>query len=353
VRVRKSSRKGPGARRKSRKEEENKQMAILVTGGAGYIGSVMVETLLARGDDVVVLDNLSRGYRAAVPPDVPFYQGNIGDRKLVQRIASEHQIDACIHFAAFAYVGESVEQPALYFENNVEQGIALLDGLITAGVRRLVFSSTCATYGEPQQIPIPETHPQAPTNPYGWSKLFMERIMESYGLAYRLKFVALRYFNAAGATAERGEAHHPESHLVPNVLRAAAGELPFVSVFGNDYPTPDGTAIRDYIHVADLCSAHTLALDHLRGGGSSDFINLGNGQGYSVLEVIEAARQVTARPIDIRFEPRRAGDPSRLVGDAAKARAVLGWQPAFPDLASILRTDWEWRATHQNGYAAF
>ena len=312
----------------------------------------MVEALRARGDAVVVLDNLSRGHRAAVPVEVPLYQGNIGDRALVQRITGEYQIDACIHFAAFAYVGESVEQPALYFENNVEQGIALLDSLVKAGVRRLVFSSTCATYGEPQQIPIPETHPQAPTNPYGWSKLFLERIMESYDRAYGLKFVALRYFNAAGATAARGEAHHPESHLVPNVLRAALGELPFVSVFGNDYPTPDGTAIRDYIHVADLCSAHTLALDNLRSGGPSQFINLGNGQGYSVLEVIEAARQVTARPIDIRFEPRRAGDPSRLVGDAAKARALLGWQPKFPGLAAILRTDWEWRANHENGYAA-
>jgi UDP-glucose-4-epimerase GalE len=328
------------------------KMAILVTGGAGYIGGVMVETLRARGDEVVVLDNLSRGYRENVPADVPLYEGNIGDRALVQRITTDHRIDACIHFAALAYVGESVAEPARYFQNNVEQGIALLETLIKAEVKHLVFSSTCATYGEPLHIPITEKHPQAPTNPYGWSKLFLERIMESYDRAYGLKFVALRYFNASGATAHRGEAHEPESHLVPNVLRAALGQLPFVSVFGKDYPTPDGTAIRDYIHVRDLCSAHLLALEYLRGRGISEFINLGNGHGYSVLEVIETARQVTGRPIDIRIEPRRAGDPSRLVGDATKGRTLLGWQPRYPDLASILRTDWEWRSRNKTGYPA-
>ncbi len=327
-------------------------MAVLVTGGAGYIGSVMVELLRARGDEVVVLDNLRRGHRAAVPSDVTFYEGSIGDRELVTRIGREHNVESCIHFAALAYVGESVAEPALYFQNNVEQGIAFLDGLLQSGVRRIVFSSTCATYGEPQRVPIPEDHPQQPTNPYGWSKLFMERIMESYDHAYGLKFVALRYFNAAGATAERGEYHEPESHLVPNVLKAALGQLPFVSVFGNNYPTPDGTAIRDYIHVADLCSAHILALQHLRGGGKSECINLGNGQGYSVLEVIETARQVTGRPIEMKIEAPRPGDPSRLVGDANKARTLLSWQPAYADLASILRTDWEWRIKHPHGYAS-
>lgn len=316
---------------------------ILVTGGAGYIGSVTAELLRARDERVVILDDLARGHRSAVPPDVPFYEGSIGDRDLVSRITQEHEIEACIHFAALAYVGESVTDPSRYFINNVEQGIALLDALLKAGVRSLVFSSTCATYGEPQQIPISEDHPQRPTNPYGWSKLMMERIMESYDLAYGLRFVALRYFNAAGATKERGESHEPESHLVPNVLRAALGDISAVSVFGNDYPTPDGTPIRDYIHVADLGQAHILALDHLRAGGDSDHINLGNGQGYSVMEVVEAAKRVTGRPITIKIEPRRAGDPSRLVADAGKARKVLGWQPQYPDLAAIIRTDWEWR----------
>ena len=316
---------------------------ILVTGGAGYIGSVTAELLHARGQRVVILDDLARGHRAAVPPDVPFYEGSIGDRDLVSRITQEHDIEACIHFAALAYVGESVTDPARYFNNNVEQGIALLDSLLKSGVRRVVFSSTCATYGEPQQVPISEDHPQQPTNPYGWSKLMMERIMESYDTAYGLRFVALRYFNAAGATHELGELHEPETHLIPNVLRAALGEISAVSVFGNDYPTPDGTPIRDYIHVADLGEAHILALDHLRAGGSSERINLGNGQGYSVMEVIETARQVTGRPITVKIEPRRAGDPSRLIANAAKARKLLGWQPDHPDLASIIRTDWEWR----------
>ena len=317
---------------------------ILITGGAGYIGSVTGELLRKRGESVVILDNLYRGHRDAVPAEVPFYQGDIGNRDLLSRITSEHSIEACIHFAALAYVGESVSDPARYFQTNVEQGITLLDELLKAGVRRLVFSSTCATYGEPRQVPISEDHPQNPTSPYGWTKLMMERIMESYDLAYGLRFVALRYFNAAGATQERGELHEPETHLLPNVLRAAQGHIPAVSVFGDDYPTPDGTPIRDYIHVADLGAAHILALDHLRKGGESQQINLGNGHGYSVMEVIETARQITQSPIPVNIEPRRAGDPSRLIADATKAREVLGWKPAYPDLASIIRSDWEWRS---------
>lgn len=324
---------------------------ILVSGGAGYIGSVTVEVLRARGEQVVVLDNLSRGHRAAVARDAPFYNGNIGDRELVARIASEHEIEACIHFAALAYVGESVAEPARYFENNVEKGVSLMGALLKAGVRRVVFSSTCATYGEPQEVPIPETHPQQPTNPYGWSKLFMERILASYDRAYEMRYIALRYFNSAGATEQHGEQHEPETHLIPNVLLAAEGKLPAVPVFGNDYPTPDGTAIRDYIHVADLGTAHILALDYLRAGRASECINLGNGQGYSVLEVIETARRVTERPIAINIEPPRPGDPARLVADAEKARSLLGWQPAYPDLASIIRSDWEWRKKHSDGYA--
>lgn len=326
-------------------------MAILVTGGAGYIGSVMVEQLIEAGERAVVLDDLSRGHRGAVDESVPFYEGRTGDRELVARLCREQEVEACIHFAAFAYVGESVTDPKLYFERNVSDGIALLDSLLAAGVRRFVFSSTCATYGEPVRVPIDEGHPQAPTNPYGWSKLFMEKILESYERAYELKFVALRYFNASGATLRRGEDHSPESHLIPNVLFAALGRLPQVSVFGGDYPTPDGTAIRDYIHVADLCSAHTLALEHLRRGGPSDFINLGNGHGYSVSEVIETARRVTGREIKTRMEPRRAGDPSRLVADASKARSVLGWRTRYPDLETIIRTAWDWHQSHPEGYA--
>ncbi len=239
-------------------------MAILVTGGAGYIGSVMVEKLLERGASVVVLDDLRRGHRAAVNASVPFYQGRVGDRQLVQSICAEHEIESCIHFAALAYVGESITQPKLYFENNVEQGFALLDTLVAAGVRRFVFSSTCATYGEPTKIPIDEHHSQRPTNPYGWSKLIMEKILQAYDDAFGLRFVALRYFNAAGATTTVGEHHEPETHLIPNVLLVTLGKAPYVSVFGNQYSTPDGTAIRDYIHIADLCDAHLLALEYLQ-----------------------------------------------------------------------------------------
>lgn len=316
-------------------------MTILITGGAGYIGSVTTELLRSRGENVVVLDNLSRGHRDAVAPDVPFHEGNIGDRELVTRIVQTHNIEACVHFAAFAYVGESVIQPALYYENNVEQGIRLLGALAGNGVLRIVFSSTCATYGEPQSIPIAEDHPQQPTNPYGWSKLFLERIMSDYDRSYELKFVALRYFNAAGATRERCERHDPETHLIPLVLQAAHGETDHISVYGNDYPTKDGTCIRDYIHVSDLAEAHALALDYLRAGNSSTAINLGNGQGYSVLEVVEAAREVTGREIVVEMKSRRAGDPSHLIANASKAQAVLGWQPKYPDIARIIGSAWD------------
>jgi UDP-glucose 4-epimerase len=327
-------------------------MAILVTGGAGYIGSVMVDLLSERNEPVVVLDNLGRGHRGALDERVPFYQGDIGDRALVQQICKEHQIEACIHFAALAYVGESVADPRRYFENNVGQGITLLDVLLGAGVRRFVFSSTCATYGEPAYVPIDEAHPQQPTNPYGWSKFIMEKILASYDEAYALKYVALRYFNAAGATARRGEDHDPESHLIPNAISAALGKQPYLSVFGDQYPTPDGTAIRDYIHVEDLCAAHLLALKYLRQGGQSDHINLGNGQGYSVMEVIEAARGVTNRAIEIKIEPARPGDPSRLIANAAKAESVLGWQRRYPKLEPIVKTAWDWHQGHPDGYGS-
>lgn len=327
-------------------------MAILVTGGAGYIGSVTVELLASQGEQLVVLDNLSRGHREAVDAQIPFYRGDVGDDDLVQRIVRENEIESCIHFAAFAYVGESVERPSLYFHNNVVQGLKFLESLMRAKVTRLVFSSTCATYGEPQQVPISETHPQQPTNPYGWSKFIMERAMEAYDRASDLRFVALRYFNAAGATAKHGEHHDPETHLIPNVLRAAAGALSQVSVFGNDYDTPDGTAIRDYIHVHDLATAHIAALQYLRASGASTAVNLGTGRGYSVLEVVDCAREVTGRQIDIGNEPRRAGDPSRLVANGQKARDLLGWQPAFDDLKKIIGSVWEWQSRHPQGYRA-
>ena len=326
-------------------------MAILITGGAGYIGSVTTELLRARGERVVVLDNLSRGHRDAVAPEVPFYQGDVGNRELIARVVQEHDVSACIHFAAFAYVGESVTSPALYYENNVEQGIRLLGALVQANVRHVVFSSTCATYGEPQRIPIDEQHPQQPTNPYGWSKLFIERTMSDYDRGYGLKFVALRYFNAAGATPERGERHDPETHLIPLVLNAAHGEIDRVAVFGNDYQTTDGTCVRDYIHVSDLAHAHALSLDYLRAGNSSTAINLGNGQGYSVLEVVKAAREVTGHEIAIEIQERRAGDPSHLVADAAKAAAVLGWQPQHPELADIISSAWKWHTKRSSAQA--
>jgi UDP-glucose 4-epimerase len=325
-------------------------MAILVTGGAGYIGSVTVERLRAKGEQVVVLDDLARGHRAALDADIPLYQGKIGDRELVSRIAREHVLASCIHFAALTEVGESVIDPATYFENNVGQGVAFIGALLQAGVRQLVYSSTAAVYGDPEQIPISEQSRKWPKNPYGWSKLFMERVLESYDTAYGLKHIVLRYFNAAGATDKCGEDHRPESHLIPNVLSAALGRQQVVRVFGDNYPTLDGTPTRDYIHVADLADAHIRALHHLRSGGQSDCLNLGTGCGYSVLEVIECAREVTKREIPVQMESPRPGDPAQLIADPSKSKAVLGWSPAISDLPSIIRSAWEWRLRHPQGY---
>lgn len=327
-------------------------MAILVTGGAGYIGSVTVERLRAKGEQVVVLDDFVRGHRAALEDGIPLYQGKIGDREIVARIAREHQLESCIHFAALIEVGESVVDPSKYFENNVGEGIAFIGALLQEGVRRLVFSSTAAVYGDPEQIPIAEQSRKWPKNPYGWSKFFMERLLESYDTAYGLKFVALRYFNAAGATGKCGEDHRPESHLIPNVLSAALGQQEAIRVFGKNYPTPDGTPIRDYIHVLDLADGHIRALEHLRRGGASDFLNLGTGQGYSVLEVIDCVREITRRDLSLRMEPPRSGDPARLIADPTNAKTVLGWEPAVSDLHSIVRSAWDWRLRHPNGYAA-
>ncbi|CAN5132735.1 UDP-glucose 4-epimerase GalE [soil metagenome] len=325
-------------------------MSILVTGGAGYIGSAVVEDLHKQSEKVVVLDNLTYGHRQAIDENVTFYEGNIGDEKLVSQIVKNHEIEASMHFSAFAYVGESVENPKIYYKNNVEQTLRLLDVLIENNIKKFVFSSTCATYGEPQKVPIDETHSQNPTNPYGWSKFMVERILENYDAAYGLKFVALRYFNACGASDKCGEDHNPETHLIPLVLFAAQGKIPSISIFGDDYPTPDGTAIRDYIHISDLSQAHLLALEHLRQNKNSEFINLGNGQGFSVKEVIETARKITGKDIQTKIAPRRAGDPSRLVADAKKAREILGWKPQFSDIESIIESAWAWLLAHPNGY---
>lgn len=326
-------------------------MAILVTGGAGYIGSVVVRDLLSNGRSPVVLDNLVYGHRGSVPDGVPFFEGSVGDKELVAKIISDYDIEACMHFSAYAYVGESVEQPQKYFQNNVVETLHLLDALIANDVRKIVFSSTCATFGEPQYTPIDENHPQNPTNPYGWTKFMIERALESYDKAYGLKFVALRYFNACGASDDCGEDHDPETHIIPLALFAAQGRISHVSIFGDDYPTPDGTAIRDYIHVSDLSNAHQLALDHLANNSSSECINLGNGNGYSVMEVIEAARKVTGLPIEAKIAPRRAGDPSKLIGDASKAKRVLGWQPRIPELERIIESAWRWHQQNSNGYS--
>lgn len=318
-------------------------MAILVTGGAGYIGSVAVDDLIDAGEKVVVLDNLSRGHREAVNENAVFYEGDIGDRDLVEDACLEHGVTAVMHFSAFAYVGESVGRPDIYYQNNVIQTASLLDALRVAGVKQFVFSSTCATYGEPVQMPIDETHPQNPTNPYGRTKLMVEHILKDYDHAFGIKFVALRYFNACGATDKRFERHDPETHLIPLILDAASGKRESLSVFGGDYPTPDGTAIRDYIHISDLSQAHLLALKYLQNGGESDAFNLGNGSGFSVLEVIDAAKRVTGLDVPYKIEPRRPGDPSRLIAKADKASSVLGWTPKHADLGSIIEGAWKWR----------
>ena len=319
-------------------------MSVLVTGGAGYIGSITVDLLRESEFEVVVIDNLTRGHRAAVAPEVKFYEGSIGDAAMIKTICAKHKIDSCIHFAALAHVGESVSDPRMYFENNVSMGIALLGALLDSDVKHVVFSSTCATYGEPVHVPIDEDHPQKPVNPYGWSKLLFERALAAYDVAYGMKFVALRYFNAAGATAAHGEDHDPETHLIPNIAEAALGTADSISVYGNDYPTPDGTPIRDYIHVSDLARAHLLALGYLKAGGASQYLNLGTGVGYSVMQVIETVRRISGKPVAVEIRPRRPGDPSELVAGATKAADVLGWTPQESSLDQIVQSAWDWHS---------
>ena len=327
-------------------------MKLLVLGGAGYIGSHTATELLKDGHDVVIADNLVTGYIKAVPDNAIFYQGDIRDEKFLNELFQKEKIDAVIHFAAFSLVGESVVNPLKYYENNLYGTKVLLDAMIKNGVNKIVFSSTAATYGEPENIPILESDRTCPTNPYGETKLAMEKMISWAAKAHDLHYVSLRYFNACGAHESGliGEAHNPESHLIPLVLQVPNGKREFVSIYGNDYDTPDGTCIRDYIHVTDLAKAHILAVKHLMNGGESNIFNLGNGVGYSVKEVIETARKVTGHPIPAKEEPRRAGDPARLVASGEKARDILGWEPEIKDLADIISSAWKWHKAHPNGY---
>ena len=327
-------------------------MRLLVLGGAGYIGSHTAVELLESGHDVVIVDSLVTGYEAAVPEGAIFYQGDIRDYDFLNSLFKKEAIDAVIHFAAFSLVGESVTDPLKYYENNLYGTKVLLKAMIDNGVNKIVFSSTAATYGEPENIPILEDDRTCPTNPYGETKLAMEKMMKWSANAYGLKYVSLRYFNACGAhkNAKIGEAHNPESHLIPLVLQVPNGKRESVSIYGTDYDTPDGTCIRDYIHVTDLAKAHILAVEYLMKGGESNVFNLGNGVGYSVREVIETARKVTGHPIPAVEIPRRAGDPARLVASGEKAKAILGWKPEITELEDIIRSAWAWHSSHPNGY---
>jgi UDP-arabinose 4-epimerase len=318
---------------------------ILLTGGAGYIGSHSAKRVAQAGFEPVTIDDLSTGHKWAVKWG-PFIQGDIGDQKLISDVVAEYQIQAVLHFAAHAYVGESIANPRKYFRNNVAATLRMLDTLIDCSVKNIIFSSSCATYGNPEQVPLSESHSQKPVNPYGESKLMIERILHWYGNAYGIKTASLRYFNAAGADpdGELGETHSPETHLIPLVMQAALGVIDSVSIFGTDYPTPDGTAIRDYTHVCDLAEAHVLALKYLLDGGASVELNLGTGRGHSVLEVIHAVEEVSGRRVPMQRSERRAGDPPDLVADAAKAREVLNWRARFDDLREIVRTAWTWHS---------
>lgn len=321
-------------------------MKIFVTGGAGYIGSICVEQMLDRGHEVAVFDNLTEGHRAAVDPRAVFFHADLADRVAADRAIGEFAPEAVMHFAANALVGESMTDPSKYFRNNVANGINLLDAMVAHGVRKFVFSSTCATFGIPERMPIDETLPQRPVNPYGESKLMFEKILRWYDEVHGLRFTALRYFNAAGASEKFGEDHRIETHLIPNILKVAMGQKEAVEIYGTDYETPDGTCIRDYIHILDLADAHIRALDR----GQSGFYNLGTGGGTSVREVIDCCRRVTGCDIAVREKPRRPGDPPRLVAASDKIRAELGWEPGFQGIEPILRSAWAWHVRHPQGY---
>lgn len=326
-------------------------MNILVAGGAGYIGSQVVLDLARNGHRPITYDNLSKGHKEAVKAGL-LIEGDLSDSSLIKEVLTREKIDAVVHLAAYSLVGESVQEPKKYFQNNIGNGMILLDAMLTCNVKYFVLSSTAAVYGEPDQIPITEDHPKKPTNPYGFSKLTLEGILDAYDRAYGLRYISLRYFNAAGADpdAEIGEDHNPESHLIPIVLQTALGIRPNIQLFGNDYPTPDGTCIRDYIHVADLSQAHILALQSLVQGGSSNCYNLGIGHGYSNLQVIENARKVTGKPINVIEAPRRPGDPAVLVASSDRIKRELSWNPKYSGLDEIIMTAWKWSLSHPNGY---
>ena len=327
-------------------------MSILVLGGAGYIGSHAVDQLINKGYEVIVVDNLLTGHKAAVHPDARFYEGDIRDKTFLKSVFEKETIEGVLHFAASSLVGESVEKPLKYFNNNVYGMQVLLEVMHEFDVKNIVFSSTAATYGEPKEFPITEITPTNPKNPYGESKLMMEKMMKWCDNAYGMRYVALRYFNVAGAKSDAsiGEDHTPETHLVPIILQVALGQREALAIYGDDYDTPDGTCVRDYVQVEDLIAAHILALEYLKAGNESNFFNLGSNQGYSVQEMLEAAREVTGKEIPAKIAPRRAGDPSRLVASSAKAQAILGWKPKFTDVKEIIKTAWEWHVSHPNGY---
>lgn len=328
-------------------------MAILVCGGAGYIGSHTVHQLVAKGEQVVIVDNLATGHRAALNPAAKFYEGDIRDSFVLDRIFTENKIEAVIHFAANSLVGESMEKPLKYFNNNVYGMQVLLEAMVRHQVDKIVFSSTAAVYGEPKRVPILEDDETNPTNTYGETKRTMEKMMKWVSRADGIRYVSLRYFNAAGALDDGsiGEDHSPETHLIPLILQVPLKKRAAITVFGEDYATPDGTCVRDYIHVIDLADAHVLALDYLRQGGASDIFNLGNGQGFSVREMIAAAERATGESIAVEIGQRRAGDPAQLIASSEKARRVLGWKPQYTEVERIIRTAWSWHKSHPNGYA--
>jgi UDP-glucose 4-epimerase len=321
-------------------------MRVFVTGGAGYIGSVCVEELLHAGHEVQVFDNLSEGHRSAVDRRARFCEGDLENRDLLFRVMGEFQPEAVIHFAGKALVPESMRNPSIYYRTNVSCGVNLLDAMVACGCKKIVFSSTCATYGIPEKVPIDERTPQNPINPYGHSKLVFEQILKWYETVHGVVFTALRYFNAAGASKQFGEHHRIETHLIPNVLKVALGQAEHVTVFGDKYPTPDGTCIRDYIHLVDLASAHILALNRTQSGA----YNVGTGEGYSVLQVVETARKITGHSIPVKIMDGRPGDPPRLVAKENKLRNELGWKPKYEKLADIVGSAWAWHQAHPEGY---
>ena len=329
-------------------------MAVLVCGGAGYIGSHVVHELIHQGEAVVIIDNLMTGHRGAVHPQARFYEGDIRDAAMLDRIFSENDIDVVMHFAANSLVGESMEKPLKYFNNNVYGMQVLLEGMVRHEVDKIVFSSTAAVYGEPSRVPICEDDETRPTNTYGETKLTMEKMMKWVSRADGVRYVSLRYFNAAGALVDGsiGEDHNPETHLIPLILQVPLGKREYITIFGDDYETEDGTCIRDYIHVTDLADAHLRAIRYLRDGGESDIFNLGNGRGFSVCQMVEAAKRATGQEIRVEMGKRRAGDPAQLIASSEKARRVLGWEPQYTDVETVIATAWIWHQGHPNGYEA-